>query len=85
MAEQQPAGRNLICQIGHRRASLRTGTGKCFVVCLFGVCVCVGAGVVLFSRFFRAAASYRCFVGFFLPNNFSWIAIKLMFFQGCLQ
>jgi hypothetical protein len=38
MAEQQPAGRNLICQIGHGRASLRTGTGKSFVVGLLDGC-----------------------------------------------
>jgi hypothetical protein len=71
----------LICQIGHRHASLRTGTGKCFAVCLLGVSVwgCFSRG------FFHVAASYLCFVSFFLPNNFSWIAIKLMIFQGCFQ
>jgi len=49
MAQQQPAGRNLICQIGHRRASLRTGTGKCFVVCLLGVSVWGGVFFAVFS------------------------------------
>ncbi len=55
MAEQQPAGRNLICQIGHGRASLRTGTGKSFVVCLLDGCGGGGGGGrggVFFSRFF---------------------------------